>query len=156
LLAASLSAGVSFGAAIDAYASNAGGRGDHVELGSGGVKHLHAGNAVPAVFLDASKIGSLARDECLLVAAALAATSGTAERAVDGDDFFVRLDLFHSHFIWVDSGAAHAAETIGLLEGFEDLGFSDEEFELSQGLAPEELLEASTPGLFHHQHFATR
>jgi len=137
LLAASLSAGIALGAAIDAQTPQTCGRVDQVDHGSGVVKDLHGGDTEIAEFLDASKFGAVARNGGLLVATALETKDWAAKGAVQRDNFIVGVELLHNRLVWVDRSAAHAAETISIFERVEYLFFSNGVLELGTGLASE-------------------
>jgi len=107
--------------------------------------------------VDASKLVTAARDSGLLIAAALAIANAAAKGSIHGDDFGVGCLLRHNRFVWVDWGAAYAAETTRVLQRVKDLFFAScEVSKLGQGFAPEALLEAASTGLSQNEFIGIR
>jgi len=131
---------ISLGTTIDTNSPETGGRMDQIQLISGVVVDLHGRDAKPTRFLDAAQIGAVALDTGLLVATAFAAPVGTPQGAFDGDNFFVGIELFYDHSIWMARSTADSAETTSIFEGLEDLLIPDKIFELCLGLTSKTVL----------------
>ena len=143
LLAASFSAWVALGTAVDATTSAASWWSHHIHLIARIVKDLELRHAVVVGLSGLSKDLASRRKGGLLTAAALAATGTATVRTVNRNNLSFRVQLLDRHRVWVAWLAKATAATARLFQRVKDLGATDEVLEFRVGLAAQDLLEAA-------------
>lgn len=146
-LAATFSAGVSFGAAVDAHASATGRR---VQLVHGLIFVVvddKSFDAAPKLFLNGPKLFSTTCEGGFLVTAALARTHTQFEGTIDRNQFGLGVQFLDCYFEGATRREAKSHEAFGLLEGRGDLIVTDQVLELALGFTAHYFLAITTTGL---------
>lgn len=96
-----------------------------------------------------SQLVVIAREGCLLIAAALAGASRTGTRTIDSHNFSICVELLDYHLVLMTRRQAETTQAAGILKGMKNLLVANEVLELGLGLAPKELLQPSSTRLAH-------